>query len=421
MAAKTKSIQFERIFIVADWKQKLNQNHQITASKDGILGTIKFINFKSTQLTISAHISLPSQNIYDKYSMEIVLGQKRKIWNDIKNKWCYIKLNKIVKPISKHTIVLNNFAFTTKLNHQLSTFQHCWIRFRVNLIKNVIEIDPKPIESNANERNEDSDANSTRSKYSQFPNFEPTQSEIHEYIQKLSPKFIKRHQIQNKIHRRSEYGQLVLPTLFDIAKQRLLEENKKKYLHQNYKSRCKVVDYSQMESIKPTKSNSNKWSKYLDKSTSRCNNNNSTYYKFKHAPKANYDVNILSEVSIVKPVKQSKHIFAKSSLITSPFEPSEQDIQEVLNNMNQQEVHELRKKCIVNENKDPYLVVDTIQDVIRRNILNRRQQLYHKLRKSRAKTSILKNHSEINSKHKKTVQINLNKNRTKIVSRWINK
>ena len=433
MEAKTKSIQFEKIFIVADCNKKLNQIHHINHSNDGINGTFRFINCKSTKFGISTDIALPSlpQNrSYHKYSLQVIVGRKRKVWTNPKHKWHFIKLNEIVKTISNCSIKLDKFSLSKDEKLSLSNFEHCWIKLCVTTIQNALNQNDIAMEGNFQCRNQNAlNENAfnqnelqhskciTEPKYCQIPDFEPKESQIYDFMHNLSPKFIKKHQLKQKLHRQSEYGQLVLPSLYDSVREYLYKQNKKKYLHQDYKSRCKFVDYSQMQVIKPNKSKNTKWNKYQN--TSICEKKSASY-KIKHAPKVNCNINILSEVCFTKQLNTKKDTFMSLSAI-SPFEPSQQDIQEELDAMNKQDVLELKRQCFADDKKDPFLVIDTIEDVIRRNILNQRQQLYHKLRKSRAKASILRSNDKLYEKSNKQVQINLNQNMTKIVSRWIQK
>ena len=69
-------------------------------------------------------------------------------------------------------------------------------------------------------------------------------------------------------------------------------------------------------------------------------------------------------------------------------------------------------------NSNPYLVFDTVEDIIRQNIINLRQIDKKRLKQNHETKSILKNERSKNSMKYK-VKFNMDKNKTNIVSRWI--
>lgn len=417
------SIEIKALYVVDDWKEKLEQIHHINKINcNQIIGIIRFSNCQPSQFCLSTDILLPpisAQNRnYNQYSLQIVLGRKKHIWKDEKDKWHFIKFEKIIKSVSKYKIklkdhVLSREKLITPLNPHSSflTFHHCWILLNVNTVntdnKDKFPDVPMTTYSIESEQTESDKTESDETDPS-IPDFKPKQSDIHNFIQNLSPKYMKMYQRKQKLHQHTQFGQLVLPTLYDMAKDYLHQENRNKYLYNNYKSRCKIVNYSQMELVKPC-STKGKWSKYNDIPIS----NKTKQIKMRHGPKMNNNINILSEMPIPKFLKQK----AKKSML-SKFEPSADDIKYTLKNMKQQDILQLQQQCNLNQtkNNNPFLVTNSMHDVIRIKLIDQRQQIYFKLLHSTPKTTIFNKKTRLSSKK---VTFNLNMNSTKIVTRWI--
>ena len=105
------------------------------------------------------------------------------------------------------------------------------------------------------------------------------------------------------------------------------------------------------------------------------------------------------------------------------FEPTEE---EILYQMQKQENQALISKWRQENKTKPeceFLVVPTVQDQMRMKIIMERENMYLELKKQRKIKGILKkseNDKKSNANTTKKIIFNLNKNSTKICSRWIN-
>ena len=215
-----------------------------------------------------------------------------------------------------------------------------------------------------------------------------SKKEVKSFIARMPHGYAAGYEKLKQKHLQSKNGQLIIPELQDVVKKILLKKKKDQLFFHWYSSKRKVFDKSKCIFI-PKRQNRtkkiSKWNQY--QSTTSIHETNSI------APTSVPD-----------------------------FEPTDE---EILYQMQKPENQHLITKWRQENKTKPkceFLVVPTVQDQMRMKIIMERENLYLRLKKQRKIKGILKKNEneKSNTKSTKKITFNLNKNKTKMCSRWIN-
>ena len=216
-----------------------------------------------------------------------------------------------------------------------------------------------------------------------------SKKEVTRFIARLPSGYAAGYEKLKQQHLQSKDGQLIIPEFPDIIKNILIKKKQKKLFCAWYASKRRVFDKSKCILI-PKRQNrikKSKWSQYQSTTTS-----------------INEDDSIIHTT-------------------VPDFEPTEE---EILYQMQKQENQSLISKWRQENKTKPeceFLVVPTVQDQMRMKIIMERENMYFELKKQPKIKGILKKKVEnkkSNTNTTKKIIFNLNKNTTKICSRWIN-
>ena len=213
-----------------------------------------------------------------------------------------------------------------------------------------------------------------------------SKKEIKSFIARMPHGYAAGYDKMKQQHLQSKNGQLIIPELADIVKQILIKKKRDKLFLHLYSSKRKVFDESKCIFI-PKRQHRNKkkskWNQYQSTSIDEIN--------------------------------------SRAPTTVPDFEPTQE---EILYQIEKEENQDLISKWEQENKTKPeceFLVMPTVQHQMRMRIIMERENIYHGLKKQHKIKGILKSKNQkSNTKTTKKITFNLNKNTTKICTRWIN-